>query len=343
MNHIKVLEPWADPRGGQIDRVIVDNGTIAIEVLSLGGIIRNLWVPDRDGTRQNIVLGCDSIEAYLEQNAHLGAIAGRFANRIAKGKLEHEGQQYQLDINNQANCLHGGRDGFNQKQWKIGHLVDGVRLTLCSPDGEMGFPGKCSVQLDYRLVGNNLFVEIYATTTKPCPINLTQHSYFNLDGSTHIGSHSFQTDCTSYLKADHEGIPISIESTADTELDFAYQQTLSAGLQSESLSATKGFDHCFVMAENDEELQRFGCVSSAVSGIEMTVHTNQPGVQFYTANFLQGTVGKNQKVYQQHQAICIEPQLFPNAPNSPKLSSEGWTLPDQTYHHLSRYQFETIK
>ncbi|MBE8166957.1 MAG: galactose mutarotase [Shewanella sp.] len=342
MTRIKSLEPWIDPRGGLIDRVIIDNGSIAIEVLSLGGIIRNLWVPDREGTRQNIVLGCDSAEAYLEQNAHLGAIAGRFANRIAKGKLHFEGQDYQLDVNNQANCLHGGSEGFNQKQWQIGHLADGIRLTLCSPDGDMGFPGDCNVQLDYRLDGNNLFVDIDATTTKPCPINLTQHSYFNLDGSLHIGSHRFQTDCKSYLKTDHEGIPLSIESAVGTELDFNLQQILASGLQSDQLSATQGYDHCFVMTKSEEELQRFGCISSEQSGIMMTVHTNQPGVQLYTANFLQGTIGRNQQSLQQHQAVCLEPQLFPNAPNTPKLSDEGWTLPSEVYHHLSRYQFDTI-
>ena len=341
---IKALEPWADPRGGEIDRVRVDNGTIAIEVLSLGAIIRSLWVPDRDGERQNVVLGCDSASGYLEQEAHLGAIAGRFANRLANGQVTHCGQTYQLDVNHLNNCLHGGREGFNRKNWQMGSLPDGVRLTLTSPDGDMGFPGNCQVQLDYRLVGNNLFVEIQATSDKACPINLTQHSYFNLDNSKHVLFHELQTDCLNYLVTNEQGIPQSVGHVSKTALDFLDQKMLTYALQDEFISGTNGLDHCYLMPEHDKrQLRRFGRIVSQKSGRSMTVYTNQPGVQVYTANFLQGTIGRNAEPLKQYQGICLEPQLLPDSPNQSELLGKGWTEAGEIYHHISRYQFDVLK
>ena len=342
MVRFSVLEPWDDPRGGKIERIRIDNGTIALEVLSLGGIIRSLWVPDRTGQRANIVLGCDNAEDYLTQDAHLGAIAGRFANRIAHGKLTFEGHHYQLDVNQASNCLHGGSEGFNRRHWQLGTLPDGVRLTLQSPDGDMGFPGKCTVQLDYRLAGNNLYVEICASVDKACPINLTQHSYFNLEGSEDLNGHRLQTDATQYLTLDSVGIPIGIASTIDTVFDYRQESSLTARFSDPLLETTRGFDHCYLMDNPQSELKRFGTLSSSVSGRAMTLYTNQAGVQLYCANFLGGTVGKNQQVLKNHQAVCLEPQILPDAPNQPALLGDGWTRPGEVYHHISRYQFDTI-
>ncbi|WP_246029015.1 aldose epimerase family protein [Parashewanella tropica] len=344
---IKIIKqtPWKDPRGGEIERVIVDNGIIAMEVLSLGGIIRHLWVPDRNGERQNIVLGCDSAQAYLDQDAHLGAVAGRFANRIKGGELSYQGQEFQLDVNNQDNCLHGGSKGFNQKQWQLAELAeleDGVRLTLTSPDGDMGFPGNCEVQLDYRLDGNSLLVEITASTDKPCPVNLTQHSYFNLDGSETITQHLLQTDCTQYLRTDEQGIPVAIEPVTAT-LNFNQKSELAERLIDKSVEATRGLDHCYLMENESDNLVRFGRIASPKSGVMMTLFTNQPGVQVYTANFLAGTKGENGQVFNQYHGICLEPQLCPDAPNQPDLLGKSWLEVGEQYHHLSRYQFETIE
>lgn len=339
MVRFSVLEPWQDPRGGEVERVRIDNGTIAIEVLSLGGIIRSLWVPNAKGERVNIVLGCDSVADYLEQPAYLGAIAGRYANRIANGKISHDGVEYQLSVNQASNCLHGGVEGFHRKQWQLGTTNDGVRLTLLSPDGDMGFPGNCKVQLDYRLVGSNLYVEILATTDKACPISLTQHSYFNLDAGSSNTSHDIQVDATHYLTMNDVGVPTAICPTKASDLDLANTTSMSVQTERPALAATNGFDHCYVMDNADGELQRFGKLSSKQSGISMTVYTNQPGVQLYGANFLQGTVGKKQQVYANHQAVCIEPQMLPDSPNQPNLPGDAWLMAGGVYHHISRYEF----
>lgn len=344
MVRFSVLEPWQDPRGGEIERVRIDNGIIALEVLSLGGIIRSLWTPDRNGERKNIVLGCDSAEDYLTQQVHLGAIAGRYSNRIANGKMTYKGQDYSLSVNQATNCLHGGTEGFNRKLWQLGTLSDGVRLTLKSPDGDMGFPGNCTVQLDYRLAGNNLYIEMLASTDKTCPISLTQHSYFNLDGncSNTNAEHTLQVDATRYLTMNDVGVPIAIAPTQGSDLDMATATPMSVQTQRAALAATQGFDHCYVLDNPGADLQRFGCLSSPNSGRNMTVYTNQPGVQVYGANFLQGTIAKKQQVLVDHQAVCIEPQMLPDSPNQPNLpgASEVWVTPDKVYHHMTRYQFD---
>ncbi|MCL1067854.1 galactose mutarotase [Shewanella olleyana] len=340
MIQITALEPWQDPRGGQIERVQLDNGIIAIEILSLGGIIRQLSTADSLGKHENIVLGCDSIEDYLSQQAYLGAIAGRYSNRIANGQLQFQGQSYQLDVNQATNCLHGGADGFHLKQWHMQAIEDGVRLTVTSPDGEMGFPGNCEVQLDYRLDGNNLLIDMQAKVDKACPISLTQHSYFNLEGANSKTNtqHQIQVDAQQYLPMNDVGVPIGINSVTGSDLDLS--QTTSFAVQTERavLSATNGFDHCYVL-NNDDEIVRFGSISAPASGRTMTIYTNQPGVQVYGANFLEGAVGFNGEVYQSHQAICIEPQMLPDSPNQPELPGEPWIPAGGTYHHSSRYEF----
>ncbi|MEL4238293.1 aldose epimerase family protein [Shewanella xiamenensis] len=342
MVRFSVLDPWTDPRGSEIERVRIDNGIIALEVLSLGGIIRALWTPDKQGERANIVLGCDSAEDYLTQNAHLGAIAGRFANRIALGKLQYQGQTYQLDINQASNCLHGGREGFNRKNWHLGPLPDGVRLTLVSPDGDMGFPGNCTVQLDYRLAANNLYVEMLASVDKPCPVSLTQHSYFNLDGTSNNYQHQMQIDATRYLTMNEVGIPTGIAEVKDSIFDLTQSVSLGEKLHAPELTSTQGYDHCYLMDNPDSSLRRFGCLSSPVSGRAMTVFTNQPSVQLYCANFLAGTVGRNQQSLHQHQGVCIEPQKLPDSPNQPQLGDDAWLVPGKIYHHISRYQFDIV-
>jgi len=341
MVHFSVLEPWTDPRGGDIERVRIDNGILALEIISLGGIIRSLWAPDKHGERGNIVLGCDSAEDYLTQNAHLGAIAGRFANRIANGKMHYQGQDYQLDINQATNCLHGGREGFNRKNWHLGPLPDGVRLTLKSPDGDMGFPGNCTVQLDYRLAANNLFVEILASVDKACPVSLTQHSYFNLDGSNTNHDHRVQLGARRYLTMDAVGVPTGIADTAGSIFDLSQPIRLGDKLHAADLASTRGYDHCYLMDNADGSLARVGCLSSPMSGRAMTLFTNQPSVQLYCANFLGGTQGRNQQVLQQHHGVCLEPQMLPDSPNQTELFSDAvWLVPGKVYHHISRYQFD---
>ncbi|ASJ98712.1 aldose epimerase family protein [Shewanella marisflavi] len=343
MVRFRPLDAWNDPRGGQIERVIIDNGTLALEVLSLGGIIRSLWTPDRDGERGNIVLGCDSAQDYLTQDAHLGAIAGRYANRIAGAQLHRDGQRFSLDNNHQSNCLHGGREGFNRKLWHIGQLNDGVRLSLFSPDGDMGFPGNANIQLDYRLVGNNLYVEILASTDKPCPISLTQHSYFNLEGASEISSaaHLIQSDSQHYLTTDGQGIPQAIASVVGTPLDLREGQALGDLRKQLASEETQGIDHCYLTPHHDgKALSRFGTISAPNSGRRLTLYTNQPGVQIYGSNFLGGTQGKQGQTLASYQAVCIEPQQLPDAPNQPSLPGTPWLMPGEVYHHMSRYQFD---
>ncbi|ABE53706.1 Aldose 1-epimerase [Shewanella denitrificans OS217] len=342
MVRFSVLAPWQDPRGGEIERIRLDNGIIAIEVLSLGGIIRSLWAPDSQGERANLVLGCDSAADYLEQDAHLGAIAGRYANRIAKAKLKYQDEQYQLDANHGEHCLHGGSEGFNRKLWQLGTLPDGVRLILKSPDGEMGFPGNCTVQLDYRLVGNNLYVEMFASVDKACPVSLTQHSYFNLDASQSSLNHQLQSAATHYLTMDDSGIPIAKRAVKDSAFDLSQGVELSLQTHAPELKATQGFDHCYLMDNPAGELKCFGTLSSPVSGRRLTLYTNQASVQVYGANFLAHTLGRNQQPLAQYQGVCLEPQHLPDAPNQRELGQDPWLQPNKVYHHISRYQFDTI-
>ncbi|WP_372872959.1 aldose epimerase family protein [Shewanella sp.] len=341
MVRFTVLEPWQDPRGGEIERVRLDNGQLAIEVLSLGGIIRSLWTPDSHGERANIVLGCDSAEDYLTQQAHLGAIAGRFANRIAGGKLEFNGQHYHLDINQTSNCLHGGREGFNRKNWHLGLLPDGARLTLRSPDGDMGFPGNCTVQLDYRLVANNLFVEIMAATDKACPVSLTQHSYFNLDGEADCANHRVAIHANHYLETDTTGIPTGTLAVEGTALDLRRADCLGNRRSHSTLTSTRGFDHCYLLG-NKGELTLAATLLSPSSGRQLKLYTNQPAIQLYGANFLGGEAGRGGRIYSPYQGVCLEPQLPPDSPNQPALG-KSWLLPDEVYHHISRYQFDALK
>lgn len=340
MIRFTVLKPWQDPRGGDIERIRIDNGIIAMEVLSLGGIIHSLWTPDKQGERANIVLGCDNAEDYLKQGAHLGAIAGRYANRIANSRCEHKGWQYSLDNNHGEHCLHGGSEGFNRKLWQLGTLPDGVRLSLKSPDGDMGFPGHCTVQLDYRLVGNNLYVEMFATSDKACPISLTQHSYFNLDASQDTLNHVLSAEAKHYLTMDATGIPTAKVPTQGSVFDLSLGRELTVQTQAPELAATQGFDHCFVMDNPQGELLRFGELMSPKSGRRLTLFTNQASVQVYGANFLGGTIGRKQQVLNQYQGVCLEPQHLPDGANQRQLGQDPWLEAGDVYHHLSRYQFD---
>ncbi|QSX40407.1 aldose epimerase family protein [Shewanella cyperi] len=340
MVRFTVLDPWQDPRGGEIERVRLDNGILALEVLSLGGIIRSLWAPDRHGERANIVLGAEDATAYLEQQAHLGAIAGRYANRIAGGKLSLQGKNIQLDTNLAGNCLHGGFEGFNRRRWQLGMLSDGVRLTLVSPDGDGGFPGECRVQLDYRLAGHNLYVEMQAVTDSACPVSLTQHSYFNLEGSKATNAdHRIQILADKVLTLDETGIPNGIRDVTESVFDLRQPQRLGDHLSHEALAATKGYDHPFWLDNDAADLKKCAVLSSPVSGRRMTLYSNQPTVQLYCANFLGGTPGRAGQSYRDYQAVCLEPQLAPDAPNQPDLG-RGWLQAGEVYHHISRYRFD---
>lgn len=339
MVRFSVLEPWQDPRGGEIERIRLDNGVLALEVLSLGGIIRSLWVPDREGNRGNVVLGTDSAADYLTQTAHLGAVAGRYSNRIANSRISWQDRSFQLDDNFHGHCLHGGQQGFNRKLWNIGTLPDGLRLTLVSPDGDMGFPGNCQVQLDYRLVGNNLYVEFVAASDAPTPISLTQHSYFNLDGSGDIRHQQIQLLADKVLVPDALGIPHGTMAVANSVFDLQQSATLGERLQHPELAATHGYDHCYLIDNPNADLRQVATVKSPQSGRQLTLHTNQPGVQFYTANFLEGTPGRRGSTLQNYQGWCLEPQMLPDAPNQPQLPCQPWLLPGETYHHISRYEF----
>ncbi|MBR9729584.1 aldose epimerase family protein [Shewanella intestini] len=336
-------QAWQDPRGGEVQRVVIDNGIIAMEVLSLGGIIRSLSTADKHGQRDNIVLGCDSVADYLTQQAYLGAIAGRYANRIANGQFHLNGVDYPLSVNQASNCLHGGEAGFHQKHWQMSQVANGVRLTLTSPDGDMGFPGECQVQLDYLLDGDSLVVEMHANVNKTCPISLTQHSYFNLAGQQSRSNHQhlIQVDAKQYLSMNDVGVPTGIHPTANSDLDLQQATPMAVQQQRSALAATQGFDHCYVL-EQTQGLARFGCLSEPTTGRTMTVYTNQPGVQLYGANFLGGNIGFEQQHYQQHQAVCIEPQMLPDSPNQAHLPGNAFIKPNETYHHLSRYQFGLI-
>lgn len=321
---------------------------MSISVMSYGAILVKVIVPDRDGKMDDVVLGYDDISGYLSKgDPYFGATVGRYGNRIAKGKFTLNGHEYTLAVNNGPNALHGGLKGFDKQVWKADiESTDppSVLFSRVSPDGEEGYPGTMKVSVRYTLTGKNQIKLYYtATTDKPTVLNLTHHSYFNLSGA---GSGSVLDDIVTinadaYTPVDDTLIPTGeIRKVAGTPMDF--RQPHSIGERIDQVPGKPvGYDHNFVLNDYDSGVRWIATVVDPKSGRRLKVSSDQPGVQFYTGNFLDGTVtGKGGKVYEQHTAFCFEPQHFPDSPNEPKFPSVV-LKPGQTYHSTIIYGFDT--
>jgi aldose 1-epimerase len=332
--------------GREVDLFVLTNANgMKAKVITYGGILTELHVPDRDGNFGDVVLGFDNLESYLAGHPHFGATTGRVANRIAKGKFTLDGKEYTLAVNNGPNSLHGGLKGFDKVVWKgePKETSEGVaaQLTYISPDGEEGYPGNLTTVVTYTLTNQNeLRIDYKATTDKPTPVNLTNHTYFNLAGSQsgEILDHELTIEAEEYTPADDTLIPTGeIRSVHDTPLDFTKPAKIGARI-AQVADKTGGYDHNFVLKSKGKKLALAARVYDPKTGRVMEMFTTEPGVQLYTANFLDGKLkGKGGVTYQKHQAFCLEAQHFPDSVNHPEFPSVI-LRPGQTYIQTTVYK-----
>jgi aldose 1-epimerase len=321
------------------------SGTV-MKVMNYGGIIVSLELAGKDGKPVDVVLGFDSLSSYEQRNPFFGALVGRYGNRIAGGKFTLDGKQYDLVKNNNGNHLHGGTSGFDKAVWAIEESPsdEGVALKLSylSRDMEEGYPGNLDVEVLYTLTDDNTVRFDYkATTDKKTIVNLTQHTYFNLNGrETDILSHEMMLNADYFLPVDAGLIPTGeLQPVANTPFDFRTPVKIGERINADhpQIKYGRGYDHTWVI--NGEGFKRTAVVYDSISGLEMTVHTTEPGVQFYTGNFLDGSLtGKNNVVYNQRTGFCLETQHFPDSPNKKEFPSVVLN-PGDTYTSRTAYHF----
>lgn len=317
-------------------------------IMTYGGIVTALTAPDRKGHFADVVLGYDSLQGYLKDSPYFGALIGRYGNRIAKGRFTLDGKTYHLATNNGPNSLHGGNVGFDKVVWKVAKAEttpDGPRLTLTytSRDGEEGYPGTLSVTAAYTLGNNNeLRLDYTATTTQATVVNLTQHSYFNLRGHGDILGHLVQIDADRFTPVDSTLIPSGeLKSVAGTPFDFRTPTAIGARIEAndEQLKNGKGYDHNWVINRARPGLAKLAAAFEPETGRVLEVYSTEPGLQFYSGNFLDGTLtGKGGWVYELRNGFCMEAQHFPDSPNEPQFPSTV-LKPGETYHNTIIYRF----
>jgi aldose 1-epimerase len=320
-------------------------------IATYGGIVTSLTAPDRAGRYADVVLGYDTLEGYLKASPYFGALVGRYANRIARARFTLSGITYTLAANNGANTLHGGRVGFDKVVWKVTNAAvtpEGPQLTLryLSPDGEEGYPGNLSVIATYTLTGDDaLRLEYRATTDRDTVVNLSQHSYFNLRSAGHPGDvlgHMVEIRADRFTPVDEGLIPTGeLRPVAGTPFDFRRPMAIGAriGEADQQLRFGKGYDHNWILNSRPGELALDATVYEPESGRVLEVLSTQPGLQFYTGNFLDGSItGKNGRVYAFRHGFCMEPQHFPDSPNHPGFPSTV-LKPGETYRSTIVFRF----
>ncbi len=308
-------------------------GGTQIKAITYGGIITSLKVPDRAGRMGDVVLGFDRIEGYLKEPPYFGAIIGRYGNRIAKAQFTLDGRTYKLAANNGPNHLHGGLKGFDKVVWHAEPIQSsegvGVAFSRTSPDGEEGYPGTLTVRVSYLLTDRNeVIVDYHATTDKATPVNLTQHSYFNLagEGSGDILGHQLSINADRYTPVDDTLIPTGqLAPVQGTPFDFRKATAIGARIAQDDpqLQNGQGYDHNWVLNRTaGNGLQLAARVVEPQTGRTLEIRTTEPGIQFYSGNFLDGTItGKNGHVYQRRSGFCLETQHYPDSPNKPDFPS----------------------
>ena len=321
-----------------------------MKVINFGAIVTSLTAPDRNGKYEDVVLGYDSLPGYINDKTYFGAIVGRYGNRIGKGKFKLEGKEYQVTINDGENHLHGGKVGFNKVLWNAKEVQDtagpSLELTYVSADGEEGYPGTVTLSVVYTLTDKNELRIVYkGTTDKTTILNPTHHSYFNLSGSFNntILDHILRIDADSITPVDKGLIPTGkLMDISKTPMDFRTPTAIGARIQEpyEQLILGKGYDHNWVLKNYNGKVRTVAEVYEPKSGRVMTVATDQPGLQFYSGNFLDGS-GKGKGVaFKYRTGLCLEAQGFPDSPNKPEFPSV--TLkPGEVYHQTTVYQFST--
>lgn len=335
------------PEGTPVEQYTLINGKGAFcKIITYGGIVTELQVPDKAGKLGDVVLGFDNLDQYLGEHPYFGAITGRYANRIAKGKFTLDGKTHSLAINNGPNHLHGGVKGFDKVIWKATPIEStegaALKLTYTSLDSEEHYPGKLDVSVIYTWTENNeLRIDYEAITDKPTILNLTNHSYFNLAGagSGDVFGHELMVKAANFTPTDDTLIPTGeIKSVNGTPFDFTKTKPIGKEIQQLFDKPHRGYDHNFVLDDQGRGVALAARAFDPKSGRIMEVLTDQPGVQLYTGNFIEETCGKAGQVYRKHNAFCLETQHFPDSPNHPNFPSTV-LRPASSYRTTTIYRF----
>lgn len=330
--------------GEEIRELTLDNGVLSAKIITFGGTLRVLTVPGREGA-VDVVLGYDDLEQYECEDGYLGALVGRYANRIAGGKFTLNGKKYVLAVNDGPNHLHGGMVGYSHRVWTVEEADAGkIVLTLDSPDGEEGYPGRLNVKVTYALEGDALSIHYEAAGDRDTICNLTNHSYFNLSGqgSGTVLDQEIRLFSSAYTPTDSTSIPLgTVEPVDGTPMDLRIPTPIGAqiGEPFPQLEQCGGYDHNFVVDGRPGEMRPAAVVRSGTTGVVMEVETDSPGVQFYTANFLkEGRKGKQGAVYGPRHGFCLETQHYPDAPNQPAFPSAVLKAGER-YDRTTRFRF----
>jgi aldose 1-epimerase len=338
--------------GKRVDIYTLRNGNgVEARICNYGGILVSFKAPDRDGHMGDVVLGYDNLDGYLTNSPYFGALIGRYGNRIANGKFTLDDVTYKLAANNPPNALHGGLKGFDKVVWRAKIIQSdagpALELTYRSKDGEEGYPGNLKVKAVYTLMSDNgLRLEFTATTDKDTVLNLTQHSYFNLAGHGDVLGHKVFIDADRFTPVDRTLIPTGeLRPVDETPFDFLEPTAIGARIQQDDrqLKFGNGYDHNFVLNHPKGRLDVIAQVSEPATGRVLEVLSTEPGLQFYTGNFLDGTItGKGGRVYNLRNAFCMEPQHFPNSPNQSDFPSTA-LRPGQVYHNTIIFRLSTSR
>lgn len=338
---VTVANATVDGKEAEIYTLKNANG-VEVDISSYGGVIPRLVVPDKDGNLENIVLHYADLEGYSTSDNYFGATVGRYANRIEKGKFTLDGQEYELATNDGSNHLHGGNKGFDKVFWTGKSFEEegavGVNLTYVSKDGEEGYPGELTTNVVFELTNDNdLTISFEAATDKATVVNLTHHGYFNLSGlKENILGHDLTIWADHYTPVDETLIPTGeVAPVANTPFDFTTPHKIG-----ERIDQVKGgYDHNYVVkADHDGEMAKMAELYHEGSGRVMELYADSPAVQFYSGNFLDGTITVDGVTYEQYYGLCLEPQTFPNSPNEESFPSARLN-PGETYHHTIKYHF----
>jgi aldose 1-epimerase len=332
--------------GTVVDLYTLKDGKIEVGIITYGGIVFTLRVPDRNGKLDDVVLGVDSVEKYVAQTAHFGGIVGRYANRIAHGTFQLDGHTYHIPKNDGDNALHGGLIGFDKVMWEAKEIPDGVELTHVSKDRDQGFPGTLTTQVLYTVSSGALRIDYSATTDKDTVLNLTNHSYFNLkrQGNGDVLGTVLKIDASRMTPVDANLIPTGdLKPVEGTPFDFRKPHAIGERIDAddEQLRLGLGYDHNFVLDHPQGKLSEAGEAYEPSTGRILRVLTTEPGIQLYTGNHLDGSItGKEGRVYKARYAFCLETQHFPDSPNHPQFPTTELKA-GQKFHSVTVYQFST--
>jgi len=339
------------PDGKAAELYTLKDSDLEVQVSNYGARIVSIMSKDRNGKMADVVLGYKSVDGYVnegQKKTYFGAVVGRYGNRIRGGKFSLDGHEYHIPLNNNGNALHGGPHGFDEKLWTAKQLPDGVEFTLVSPDGDMGFPGNLTVHVRYTLVGSALHINYSATTDKPTVVNVTNHSYFNLggEGSGTILDDVLMLNADKYTPVDRGLIPVGgPKPVAGTPFDFTKPTPIGQRIHDndEQLKIAGGYDHNFVLNGPNGTMKLAAKVTDPKTGRVLTVSTTEPGVQFYSGNFLDGSYKDAAGVpYAKNTGLCLETQHFPDSPNQPNFPTTE-LKPGQTMHSETIFAFSVSK